>query len=272
MAEETTSFPSSCEISKGNFGINPESLDSTANDGLGFINREGKDMQIIKTIENGVPVFTFHYAPYTPPAISATVTPSTAEVGATVGTLEVPVNFHVKTTKGKDEIVLYTLTPDEPDVVVDTDFSFQKTAVTSGVAGLFPAYEMLVKDFSGTEVKTKFGVNFQHRYFQGYSFYDSLDATKIKALGNANLGANILSLWGGKKSYTTPNTAYLNYIYWVYPVGTAGINSAILSGLPFPTKRLADVVVTNQFGVQVTYAVVRSENKFGFTTLEISLS
>src|SRR5690606_10465506 len=93
-----------------------------------------------------------------------------------------------------------------------------------------------------------------------------------KALVNKSVSAGIKSLYDGKKSYNVPNNALLQYIWWVYPVETAGIVGATLSRLPFPLVDAGRVNITNAYSVTKEYVLMRSAGAFGQGVLDITIN
>lgn len=235
---------------------------------LGFKLLEGEDISIVESEQGGVKTFTISYSPYAPPTLSLTTSPSVAEVGSTIP--EVVFTGSVK--KGKLDISSATLTPTVSDVDIDDNFSFTKTNVTSNELGKYPLHELKVVDSGGNEFTVSAGVDFQCMMYQGYSALSVLNETQVKALVNKSVSAGIKSLYGGKKSYNVPNNALLQYIWWVYPVETAGIVGATLSGLPFPLVDAGRVNITNDYSVTNEYVLMRSAGAFGQGVLDITIN
>lgn len=226
---------------------------------------EGKDGISVVEIKTGAKTHV-EISLYKAPTSSISNDSAILEVGDTSGLIEWTIN----SADGSSTIKTRVLDPDEGMTGTVGVFQFDKTGINSVVAGLTSIYTLTVDDQEGAPVVKTSGVNFQFKIFQGFSPSPTLDETAIEALVNQSPQNGILSAYGGAKDYVIPSIN--EYIYWVYETNTVGISSAILNGLPLPIEVAGTIEVTNGNAIAANYTVVRTSNRFGVGTLNITLS
>lgn len=230
------------------------------------------DIVVTPSDELGKKVYTVEIVPFTPPSINATANPI-KEVGATVD-----FEWSVNIVKGRENIVSRSISP-EPSPLPDltAPFTVSKTGLKATERQSVDYHTITVEDAIGTIVTRKLSISFVNKVYQGFSIKDGVNTplteTDILAF-TGTVADNIKSVYGGQKTYNVPALGALQYIYWVYEAGTTPINSAILSGLPFPLVFLpGSIEVTNPHdgSIKTNYVVVRSANKFGTGSLSITI-
>jgi hypothetical protein len=226
----------------------------------------GKDGISVDKIQTGAKTI-WEVGLYTAPSATMVNDSPIMEVGDTNALVEWTLN----SGNGSVPIETRVLDPDEGLTGLVGAFQFQISDVASVIAGIVELHTLTVDDEEGPPVVVTSGVNFQFKVFQGFNGNDTLDETAIEALVNSSPQNGILDVYGGAQDYVIP---FVNqYIYWVYPVGTVGISAAILNGLPLPIEVVLPAVsVTNVNGEDANYTVVRTSNRFGVGTLNITLS
>ena len=203
---------------------------------------------------------------YTAPSASISHDSPILEVGDVSGDIQ----WSINSAHGSESIQTRELDPDEGLTGVTGLFQFIKNGITAVIAGLTSIYELTVDDEVGSPLVLTSGVNFQFKIFQGFNAGTGLDEAAVEALVNQSAQNGILNVYGGANDYVIPSVN--QYIYWAYEVGTPGISSAILNGLPLPIETDGTIEITNGNGIAANYTVMRTSNRFGTGTLNITLS
>jgi len=230
------------------------------------------DIVVTPSNELGKKIYTVELVPFSPPVINATANPL-KEVGDTFN-----FEWSVNIVKGREDIVSRSISP-EPDPAPDLTqaFTVSKENLKSTERQTIDYHTISVEDDIGTIVTRKLSIAFANKVYRGFSIKDGINSqlSEEDILSfTGTLADNIKSVYGGQKTYNVPALGALQYIYWAYEVGTTPINSAVLSGLPFPLVFLpGSIEVTNPHDseIKTNYSVVRSANKFGTGALSITL-
>jgi hypothetical protein len=109
----------------------------------------------------------------------------------------------------------------------------------------------------------------RHKNFFGYSTNTVLTSAQIIALVNGNLATSR----GGLVTGVTATGG--DYTYYCYPASYGDLNNIILDGaspILGAFSRLADVLVTNQYGVDLLYRIYKSNAPDAFNNNSLAFS
>lgn len=233
-----------------------------------------KNIKVTPIVENGIKTFYVEDDPFSAPSILGTANPL-KEVGEE---FDFTWNLHIE--KGRENIVRREISP-MPTPTVDLNDPFSvSVADQKKTSRLIVNYHNIeVEDAIGTIVERALSVNVVNRVYSGFSHKDgvtagqTLNATDIAGF-TSTLADNIKVPYGGVKQYAIPASGVLQYIYWIYEVGTTPINSMELSGLSFPVIFIPGTIsIVNPHDDEISsnFTLVRSANKFGTTTLSLRM-
>jgi hypothetical protein len=232
------------------------------------------DIKVTSTMEPNQKVFIVEFRPYTPPQIIATEN-ILREVGEVVS-----FTWNVSIVPGRERIVSRRIIP-SPDPLPDLGSPFNLSVINQKRPSrqIVTYYTVEAEDETGKVTSRQLSIHYVNKVYQGYSYKDGISQGQELTesdLGNFSntLADNIKSIYGGIKTYRIPPSGLLQYLFFVYEIGTTPINGMELSGLPFPIIFLpGSIVITNPHDntISARYAVVRSANKFGSGNLSLKM-
>jgi hypothetical protein len=217
----------------------------------------------------GQTVYTVTQVTYQPPTINTTANPI-REVGTTND-----FTWNGTIIQGTKPIVLREITPAGADL--SGPFSVNTEDDTRSSSGFNQKYAIKVRDAQGTEVNKALGIQYYNKVYQWFSIKDGVNQVVTEddiLAGIGTLAASIKDVYGGVRNYAIPPLGALQHIYWAYESGSTPINAMTLSGLPFPIVFLPGSIPVqnpNNPAITTNFTVVRSTNKYGTTTLPITM-
>ena len=214
-----------------------------------------------KKLGNTITV-TYELINLRPPTAMLTVEPAAIEVGRVVEAI-----FTASADPGSEVIQKRELTPASYTPTQD-DFTFSVAGVSSNIAGEIARHTYQVTDTENQKASATAAVIARHRYLIIYSVNKNLTAAELQlALDNraGEIGASIKDTFGNIRPYPVPAGPVKHYIHWVYPHGDAGIGQPVAdTGEPVPVDVTgAQLVVTNPYGLEITYTTTRTSYAFG---------
>lgn len=251
-----------CEQNDANFNqkiISPS--EDPNNQGIFFARGIG-EIKISEVTENGLKGIEISRVEYQPPSIEGDSNPALAEIGQTLN--NVLYRFHG--VAGTEDLVSTVVNPDPGPLTPNDGFQeFTVASITSLVPGVASPYVVKVTDAINTIVNKTLGPLFQHRFYQLYSDKDLLSASDVNPLTDGSLGTSLQQLFPGDYEYFIPVVpGGTKHIYWLSPQGASLPTGAIEGPLLVPMDfSHPDIVITNQYGANVTYKVIRTAEKFG---------
>lgn len=232
------------------------------------------DILVEKFSQGAKRIFEVSLVPYTPPQINATPNPF-FEVGSTYS-----FTWSVYIQQGRQPIQDRSITPvisPAPDLLAPFTVSIANKKNSSRQVVTY--FTITVIDSVNHIALQKLSVRVVNKIYVGFSYKDSITPGQTLTLSDianftATLADTIKSVYSGLKTYTIPSAGVLQYIYWIYEVGTTPINSFSSNGLPFPVVFLPGTLsLTNPYDSSITssYVVVRSYNKFGSGPISLEM-
>jgi hypothetical protein len=226
----------------------------------------GKDIEVTDTVEGFHTKYIVDYEDDIDPYLIEIYNQAIAEVGENIAALTVDVRL----MPGSDDLIVVNSVPDIDPVPVNEVFSLAYSDVTSNTAGKKNLLQLNITDSDGELHTLIVGPTFKHRFFQGFSILKLPNEAEIESY-TSYLGFDLHEEYGGDNDYVIPAIGLKQYIHWFYPVGTNGLEGALLSDLAFALVREPNVFITNAFGLNLEYVHYRSSANFVPQTLKIGL-
>lgn len=226
----------------------------------------GSNIKVLKSQVGSKTVYQINYQDFKPATIP--VNTNIVEVGTTVPSFE----FLAQFIKGSEDILTRTMVPDK-GLDLTGQFSWTESNILGTEVGLWPRYDgvptkLSCVDVTGTEVTKFVGVEYRLMHYMGYSPNETLTESQVKTLINKDLLVNIKDKYS---SFTYGNTSVPEYIYWAFPLNSAGFSTAKEGPLPVPLKLdLPNVQITVN-GIANIYRVIRTAEKTKITNALITL-
>jgi len=215
--------------------------------------------------------YTINYREYAAPTINSNT--GVFKVGT-----EVTFEFNANIVSGSEEIIARTMTPDK-GLNLEQPMTWTETNVHGISEGLWPRFptvptKITAMDSKGTSVSKDIGIEFRYLMYSGYSDLEFLTQADVKALastgGYSGLDNSIFDNHR-VKVYTAPDPLKLNYIYWVYPIGTPTILEAERGPTSVPIFKEHPTVTVVDSGISKDYRVIRTANKSSINKANINL-